>query len=109
MLISMGQGFALSYVINLPQIHSMDAAENPAPVPPYLLVCGHDFREALREAPSHSHKSHQELLSLSCDPFLPSVGVALPLRTEEWDLFFSPSPRIQRFDLPFKEPPKALS
>ena len=70
-LISIGQGFALSYVINLSQIHSIEYFESNAPVPSYLLVCGHDFGKSLKKNPAPSQKNHEEILSLKSDPFVP--------------------------------------
>ncbi len=70
-LISMGQGFALSYVINQPQLKDLQINEGIRAVPAHLLICGRGFQKILRENPKPHQKSHEELFSLRSDPFMP--------------------------------------
>ena len=106
-LISIGQGFALSYVMNLSQIHSMEYTESNALVPAYLLVCGHDLGKSLKENPAPSQKTHQELLSLRTDPFIPTFHlnpepVFESLSIETFSFFL-----IQNYSFPPDRPPRA--
>lgn len=71
-LISIGQGFALSYTFNLSTRNVASVSESSGPVPAHLLVCGHDFKKILRENPKPHQKNPEELLSLRTDPFIPS-------------------------------------
>ncbi|GEM_PF-5516389 len=71
--ISMGQGFSFSYVINQPKSQDIQMQEGVRAVPAHLLVCGRGFQKILRENPSPHQKTHEELLSLRSDPFVPSL------------------------------------
>ncbi len=108
-LITIGQGFALSYVMNLPKIQASDVSEKQSPVPSYLLICGHDFNDTLKENPSPHQKTHHELLSLRSDPFLPSYFSAVPVIFTSLQLSDSPPLPVERFDLSFDKPPKSFS
>lgn len=108
-LITIGQGFALSYVMNLPKLHQIESAQSQGPVPGYLLVCGHDFNDTLRENPTPHQRSHHELLSLRSDPFLPSRFSATPLLFESAELSEQVLPLKLHIQNLFDKPPKFFS
>ncbi len=66
-LISLGQGFSLSAVLNFSK--NPDISSNPKSS---ILICGHALQESLKENPKPHQKSHEEILSLKTDSFLPS-------------------------------------
>lgn len=108
-LITIGQGFALSYVFNLPNFHKLEMSEKQGPIPSYLLFCGNDLNDSLRENPTPHQKSHHELLSLRSDPFLPSCFSAVPVIFTSIQLFDLPLPSVEGFDPSFDKPPQYFS
>jgi len=66
-LISLGQGFSLSYVLSFSK--NLEATSNSQNS---VLICGHALQESLKENPKPHQKSHEEIFSLKTDSFLPS-------------------------------------
>ncbi len=73
----MGQGFGLSYVLNFSRASAVSFHPTDQ-----ILICGHQLEENLQESPKPQQKSHEELLSLRVDPFLPSLFSFPILKTQ---------------------------
>ena len=103
-LISVGQGFGLSYVLNFSRASAVSLHPTDQ-----ILICGHQFEENLQESPKPQQKLHEELLSLRVDPFLPSLFSFPILQTQahlsKQKLIFISSLRFS----PPEKPPRLFS
>src|SRR4029434_8160318 len=103
--IALGQCHSLVYVFTQPRI-TLDTVQKKASGD--LLVCGRDWQKALSEKPFPT-RSHEEVMSLRSDPFVPQLISVFTPRLQESAVFSGTSILSNHRHPPETPPPRVYT